>query len=290
MKLSLNEIKAPHRKERDHKNLSNLVDSIREIGMIEPIVVNERNEIIAGRRRFYAARELKLPKVEVVYFEKSAVDQELASIDSNLMTLPLGDVDHDQALARRKKLYEQKYPETRQYATGGGEKGKSFTKDVADVIGITRRSVELAIVRAEKSSPAVNTARREGRLSPTVVNELVRLPTEYQNKLLHSVEGKSVAQVKNIVNMALEKDADYAAVRANRAGDKTSSIELVSRNLEKLKESLLNAFKHKVKCEPMEMKSLVQRADEVISLLEKFIVQNTPVHKPILRKQEAIAS
>lgn len=292
MKINLSEIKAPHRKERDQE-IEPLANSISDVGQITPIVLNKRNEIIAGKRIYWAAKKNKMAKVDVIYFEKSAIDEEIASLDSNLMVLPLGEVDHDLAIARRKKLYEQKYPETRQYATEpkGTEKAKPFSLDMSDTLGITRRTVERAVERATKSSPSVTNARREGKLSSSVVNELVRLPTSYQDTVLPAVRGKSVAEVKSIVNMALQKDADYAVSKASKPHKKATSILFVERNIDRLKESLENAFKYKVKCEPREAAGLIKKAEEAIELLDKFVDQNTIRHKPILRKhQDAIAS
>lgn len=295
MKVNLTEIKAPHRKDRDEE-IDKLVASIEEVGMIEPIILNERNEIISGKRRYYAAKKLKMSKVDVVYFEKAAVDQELAAIDSNLVILPLGEVDHDLALARRKKLYEQKHPDVRQHAPTAQSfsKAKPFTKDVADTLGLARRTIERAVERATKSSPSVNNARREGTLSSSVVNELIRLPTSYQDKVLDSVKGRSIAEVKNIVSMALEKDADYAVSKVSKLGKsvKVNTTLVLGKNMDKLKESLELVLARKIKCEPREAAEMIKKADEVIALLEKFVEQSMPVHKPILRKHvhEKIAS
>lgn len=174
MEINISELKTPHKKDRDTKNNKALKESIMELGLIEPIVINDRNEIISGRRRFFAAKELQLHKVSVVYTNSNSLDQEIACIDANLMTMPLGEVDHDLALAKRKKLYEQKYPESRQFASRKGE-AVAFTKDVSEIIGTTRRSVEHAIARAEKASHMVNTARRGGTISATVTNATIKI-------------------------------------------------------------------------------------------------------------------
>lgn len=289
MKIALNEIKAPHKRDRDIKNISELSESIKEIGLVEPIVLNERNEIISGRRRFYAAKELKLAKVDVIYFEREAIDQELAVVESNLMFLPLGDIDHDQALARKKKLYEQKYPDTRRYASGDSGK-KPFTHEVSNSLGITKRSVELAIARAEKASPLVAAARREGKLSPTVVNALVRMPTSYQDKVLPLISGKNTSEVKKYVELALEKDVDFAIARISKTHDKIAAIDQVEKYCDKLQWAVEESFSSRAKVDAQTIRPVLTKVNEIISLLEKFVEVNTPVHKPILRKQHSIAS
>jgi hypothetical protein len=219
-----------------------------------------------------------------VYFKRDQIDQEIASLDSNLMVLPLGEVEWDLALAKRKKLYEQKHPETRQYATkeekdSGSEKsGKTagFAIDTADTLGINRRTVERAVERATKSSPSVVLARREGTLKPSVVNELVKLPPVYQDKVLSVIKGKSVGEVRQIVKLALERDADFAVARMKRVAPGI----LVSKTMDKLGLALRGALKRK---SGVDM-AVVEKAKVLIAMLEKFVEQNTPVHKPILRK------
>jgi ParB family chromosome partitioning protein len=63
------------RKLFDENNLEDLTNSIREIGMIQPIIVRKSNdniskyEIIAGERRWLAAQRAKLHRVPVVITE-----------------------------------------------------------------------------------------------------------------------------------------------------------------------------------------------------------------------------
>lgn len=289
MKIAIAKIKPPVHRPRDKESLSSLVDSIKEIGLIEPIILNERNEIVSGRRRYFACRELKLTEINAEYLKKEAVDLELASIDANLMILPLGSADYDLSLAKRKKIYIEKYPETRQHASK--ESGVlPFTKDVADVLGVTRRSVELAVARAEKASAKVNELRRQGKLSPTLVNALVRMPTSYQDKMLPFIDGKSSGEVKKCVDMALEKDVDFVIARMNKSGGKYSSIETVEKAMNRLEAALIESFTHRAKVDAATIKPVLTRTNEIISLLEKYIEVNTPVHKPILRKQQQFAS
>ena len=73
--LNLNEIvpnKYQPRKNFDEENLNDLVNSIKELGVIQPIIVRESNsenskyEIIAGERRWLAAQKAGLREIPVV--------------------------------------------------------------------------------------------------------------------------------------------------------------------------------------------------------------------------------
>ena len=68
MEISIKKIK-PHPKNKEIYTLSNLSDlskSIAEIGLLEPIVINQNNQIISGNRRYEAIRSLKWNKVDVI--------------------------------------------------------------------------------------------------------------------------------------------------------------------------------------------------------------------------------
>ncbi len=69
------------RKQFDQKALEELADSIREKGVIQPLVVRKENggfEIVAGERRFRAAKMAELEKLPVVII--TASDQDVAEL------------------------------------------------------------------------------------------------------------------------------------------------------------------------------------------------------------------
>jgi ParB family chromosome partitioning protein len=74
----LNEPGDAHRINVDEQQLGELADSIRDIGLLNPIIVRPvedgRFEIIAGHRRFMAHRMLSLP--EIACFVRDATDSE----------------------------------------------------------------------------------------------------------------------------------------------------------------------------------------------------------------------
>ena len=68
MQISIKKIKS-HPKNKEIYTLSNLSDlskSIAEIGLLEPIVINQNNQIISGNRRYEAIKSLKWNKVDVI--------------------------------------------------------------------------------------------------------------------------------------------------------------------------------------------------------------------------------
>jgi ParB/RepB/Spo0J family partition protein len=71
MKMKLDEI-TPHPQNKEIysiSNLSDLVESIKDVGLLEPIVINQKNQILSGNRRYEAIKQLNWKEVEVLKLE-----------------------------------------------------------------------------------------------------------------------------------------------------------------------------------------------------------------------------
>ncbi|HMJ06297.1 MAG TPA: ParB/RepB/Spo0J family partition protein [Chthoniobacterales bacterium] len=91
------------RKEFAAEALQELMDSIRQHGIIQPLIVrmNEgRHELIAGERRWRAAREIGLTQAPVIVREASDLDVLELSLIENLQRADLNPIEEAQAYAR----------------------------------------------------------------------------------------------------------------------------------------------------------------------------------------------
>jgi ParB family chromosome partitioning protein len=112
IEVDINEI-APNeeqpRKNFDEEKLNSLADSIREHGIIQPIIVKKEGEyykIIAGERRWRAARLAGLKKIPVIEKEMTEKDVMEVSLIENLQREDLNPIE--EALAYKKLLDEFK--------------------------------------------------------------------------------------------------------------------------------------------------------------------------------------
>ena len=200
---------------RTKLDISSLVESLELTGQINPIVVKpvgNKYRVIAGRRRTTALKTLqamtgKKQKALIVIKELDDLQEELVTIDENIVRKQLTDAEFDEAIYRRKQIYEQLHPETKQHVAGGKAKHAkdekpAFTKDAAKKLGVTSKSVERAVARAGKATDAVKKARAEGEISQSKVDFLITLPGEDQNILLPLIKKKDVSETKKIVERA----------------------------------------------------------------------------------------
>jgi ParB family chromosome partitioning protein len=182
------------RKDFSPEALRELADSIKEQGIVQPLIVRERNdylELIAGERRWRAAQLLGLAEVPVIL--RQADDRavlELALIE-NLQREDLNPIEEAQGYAQLVEQFQLKQEE------------------VAIKVGKSRAAVANAL-RLLKLAPAIQGEIREGRLSAGHAKVILGLTGEKQQKLATGriiKEGLNVRQTEALVGRLQAREA-----------------------------------------------------------------------------------
>lgn len=137
------------RKEFAPEQLAELMDSIREHGIIQPLIVrmvSGKYELIAGERRWRASRELGLKEVPVIVRVASDKNVLEMALIENLQREGLNPIEEAQAYARLSRDFNLRQ------------------EDIAQRVGKNRATVANAI-RLLDLSASVQQYLREGRLS-----------------------------------------------------------------------------------------------------------------------------
>lgn len=193
MLVSINEIKVnPGRREAEPEDIKNLADSIAELGLLNPITVDQNHTLIAGRHRLEAAKLLGWTEIECTVTDLQGLQAELAEIDENFVRKNLSIIDFGNLLLRRKEIYEALHPVAK---NGGDRKSeeiraqklrsdsvKSFVQDTAEKLGVSPRTVEVQIQTAKNLSPTTKEIIRNADTSITKKDalKLSRLEPEQQ--------------------------------------------------------------------------------------------------------------
>ena len=136
--------------------------SISEIGLLNPITINQEHTLVAGLHRLEAAKRLGWTEIECNVCTLDALQTELAEIDENVVRTELSVIEYGELLERRKEIYESLHPETKagqgQAQAAGMNRAignnisdtmsatlKSFAQDTADKLGISPRTVERTV-------------------------------------------------------------------------------------------------------------------------------------------------
>ncbi|MBO6207531.1 MAG: ParB/RepB/Spo0J family partition protein [Lachnospiraceae bacterium] len=106
--LKVDRNKKQPRKKFDENALEELADSIRQVGILQPILVTKKGdiyEIVAGERRWRAARQAGLKEVPVIVREFTEEEIDAISLIENLQRQDLNAIEEAQAFKRLKEAH-----------------------------------------------------------------------------------------------------------------------------------------------------------------------------------------
>ena len=186
------------RKEFSEEKIQALAQSIKENGLIQPIIVRKSPvlgyEILAGERRYRASIVAGLSEVPVIVKQLSDQDMMLHSIIENLQRENLNPIEEA-------KAYQSLI-----------DKGFTHT-EIAEKMGKSRPYIT-NLVRLLGLPKHILTEVESGRLSQAHARLLIQLSSDKQDKLLNRIqtENLSVRQVEQILQKTKKiskKEKDY---------------------------------------------------------------------------------
>lgn len=223
VEMPISELKITNPYSRTNTDVSELEKSILQAGLINPIVINEEKIVLAGARRLQAYKNLGFDTISVLINTKGPLEQELLSIDENLVRKDLTKVELEAQLRRAKEIYQQLNPhEEEAVAEASTEESESeevkkeilpaqkFLDHVAEKTGLSPRQIHEAISRDEKSSDNVKSLRKNGELSISQTNEIVKLDKESQDTAIHHLKSLPVREIKNFIKVSKAKGVEVA--------------------------------------------------------------------------------
>lgn len=212
-------------------DLTEMIASIREVGLLNPITVNEDNTLIAGRHRLEACKALGWEEIPVLSVRMDELHAELAEIDENLVNNPPGTLERSELWKRRKEIYEALHPEAtaeaiRSAARWEAEKSPneiislgddakppakaviSFSKDAAAKTGVSQRTVQQEVQIAENIVPEVKEMLRNTPVADKKTDLLAIARTPGEQQQAEALARMAQAQTK--------REMGEAAYRAQR--------------------------------------------------------------------------
>lgn len=171
MKIETALIQATGRiREADAKKVAAIAESIKEVGLLNPITVFRRDIIragqdvegfglIAGMHRLKAVQSLGWSEVDAVILDLNEHQRIIAECDENLCVSELSPSDRALFTAKRKEAYIALHPETAQGTAGACAKhgrasdNLSFADDQASKTGANKRTVQRDASRGEHIDP-----------------------------------------------------------------------------------------------------------------------------------------
>ena len=137
MKLSTQNI-TPHPKNREIYSLSDLEDlksSIQEVGLLQPLILNQFNQILSGHRRFECIKDLGWEEVEVDIKEINDEETELYLVHFNKQRIKsIKEVLNEYDVIE--KFYDNKRGKIKNVRTNNHEKKYNRRDRIAEEIGV----------------------------------------------------------------------------------------------------------------------------------------------------------
>ncbi len=198
-------------------NVSSLMKSLDSVGLIHPVTINAEDELLAGARRFQAAKGLGWEEITVHIVDHDALVQELISIDENLVRSPLGPLELEKYLNRGREIYESLHPRANKVDLSSEDLSSeqkaeqkvkeeadedSFAAVTAEKTGLSKSVIKGAIKRDALASDAVKKARGLGELNATKTNEIIKLQKESQEEVLPLIANCNAKDTRRIVAAA----------------------------------------------------------------------------------------
>lgn len=249
----------------DEDALAELVTSIKEVGLLQPVVVRQlgagRYELIMGERRWRACREAGLERIPAIV---RATDDEKLLLDALLENLHRAQLNPLEEAAAYDQLL----------------KDFNCTHDqLADRIGRSRPQVSNTL-RLLKLSPAVQRRVAAGVLSAGHARALLSVEdSEEQDRLAHRIvaEGLSVRAVEEIVTLMGSRPQSAPKTKGPRAGARVSPA------LSELAGRLSDRFETRVRVDLGQKKGKIVVDFASLEDLERILSTLAPGEGPVLQ-------
>ncbi|TDC11225.1 ParB/RepB/Spo0J family partition protein [Streptomyces sp. 8K308] len=255
----------------DEDALTELVTSIKEVGLLQPVVVRqlgpERYELIMGERRWRACREAGLEAIPAIV---RATEDDKMLLDALLENLHRAQLNPLEEAAAYDQLLRD---------------FKCTHDELADRIGRSRPQVSNTL-RLLRLSPRVQQRVAAGVLSAGHARALLSVEdAEEQERLAQRIvaEGLSVRAIEEIVMLqgsALKKNG--ARSRGPRAGRRISPA------LDSLANRLSDRFETRVKVDLGQKKGKIVVEFASMEDLERILTQLAPGEGPVLDHVRAV--
>jgi ParB/RepB/Spo0J family partition protein len=206
--IPINEVKIGDRFRQDLGDIAELADSIRKVGLIQPIVINGSNELIAGARRLEAFKHLgrtsipfrviDVPSMLLAEHDENQVRKDFTLTERDAIADALekeiksqqgkrNDLDPEFA----KDLKRASAEERAKVTSGRRPQSSRRSERVAKAAGFTSRRQRTRVKNvAANGITALVEKMDAGEIDPTTAEKIAKQPIAKQSKMLEEIETK----------------------------------------------------------------------------------------------------
>ena len=177
-----------------------LAESIRQVGLLQPISITHTGRLIAGHHRIEACKLLGWKTIPAKVLRVSDTEAQLLECDENLIRNDLTVLERAEHYLRRKQLYEELHPETR----NGGWRGNGHTGGLRS----TTTHLPFCLDAGKKTHRSVRTIQR--------LVQIAKLMCPDAKLLLRNTEwATNAVKLKKLAKLPLDMQVAVARKVAN---------------------------------------------------------------------------
>lgn len=222
----------------DPKKVEELAQSIKLLGLLQPIVLNKKNELLAGLNRLEAHKLLNLEEIKFEYLEHDDIlREELAELDENLVRSDFHYMDRGIYLMRKKEIYDELNNTHTILNNCDGLKVKPFTEFIAEKTNQSQRTIQNEIKIAKDIIPDLKEQIKENNIGFAKAIELSRLDKDAQKNVLEKLK----AGDSSILSTPVPTNISCTSVKSNNDGNDRNEV---SGLIKSLRSKLLESFKN----------------------------------------------
>lgn len=225
---------------RDDEEMKSLIESIREYGILTPLVVSRQGrrgdviQLVSGHRRLHAAKELGLQVVPVSYVTMTPAEIEIAVVDSNLQREHI--LPSEKAKAYKLKMDALKKQGKRTDLTSSPLESKLRTDEIiGEQTGESRAQIQ-RYIRLNFLIPELLAMVDEERIAFRPAVELSYLSDEEQYWLLETIETEeatpSLSQAQEMKNLSQARMLDMDQIFSIMVKPKANQKEVIKIKVE----------------------------------------------------------
>jgi len=219
---------------RDDDAMKETVESVREYGVLSPVIVRPRDEggyeIISGHRRTRACEIAGIEDIPVIIRDMDYDSAVIAMVDSNIQREEI--LPSEKAAAYRMKLEAIRRQGARNDLTSRQVVGKLESADiVGETTGDSGRQVQ-RYIRLTELQPELQKMVDDGKMAMTPAVEVSYLKPEEQKLLIDTIESEqatpSLSQAKQMKQMSREGTlTDDSMLAVMSVQKKPEKIEII---------------------------------------------------------------
>lgn len=184
-----------NRQRRELEGIEELANSIRDNGLINPIVITRDHVLVAGERRLTAHLQLGFESIAVQYVEDlSEIQLQLIELEENVRRIDLSWQDHVNAVARYHSLKAQEAESSgREWTQTQTATELGMSPNVVSRQLLVKRALDEGVkevVEAPQFSVAANFAQRQQERKKTAALRDLAIETKSPAALLPAESGK----------------------------------------------------------------------------------------------------